>query len=48
MSGITESFKVIETGYKERDNDFLKDVREGLAADSKHLSCRFFYDKKCK
>ncbi|MBT4139037.1 MAG: L-histidine N(alpha)-methyltransferase [Candidatus Latescibacteria bacterium] len=46
MSGITESFKVIETGYKERDNDFLKDVREGLAADSKHLSCRFFYDKK--
>jgi L-histidine Nalpha-methyltransferase len=46
MSGKIEAFKVIETGYKEREEDFGTDVREGLTAVSKRLSCRFFYDEK--
>jgi len=46
MSGSTEAFTLIETGYKARDDDFAEDVRDGLTGASKHLSCRFFYDEK--
>ena len=45
MSGVTESFSLIETGYQARDDDFARDVRKGLATESKRLSCRFFYDE---
>jgi L-histidine N-alpha-methyltransferase len=46
MSGSADAFTLIKTGYEERGNDFADDVRAGLTATSKHLSCRFFYDER--
>ena len=40
MSGSTDAFTLIKTGYEERGDDFADDVRAGLMATSKHLSCR--------
>lgn len=46
MSGIADAFTLIETGYKDLSDGFAEDVRVGLTAGSKHLSCRFFYDER--